>query len=107
MTRNRLRISIFLFASLAAANPVLAGQHDGRIVSYGDLDLTTSAGQATLDRRLAGAIRQVCGMAFPSDIQSVSQVRRCRADTLADVQAQRNDALAQARNSAVQLAARR
>lgn len=105
MTRNQLRFTIVLFASLAAANPVVAGQNDGRVVSYADLDLTTPAGQAALDRRLHNAIKQVCGSAFPHDLMSRNQVRRCRSQTLADVQAQRNDALAQARNQAVQLAA--
>ena len=107
MTRNKLRITIVLFASLATANPVLAGQNDGQIVSYSDLDLTTAAGQATLDQRLSSAIRTVCGRAFPSDLRAIYQVRRCRSQAIVGVQAQRNDALAQARNNSVQLAASR
>ncbi len=31
------------------------------IVEYGDLDLTSAEGKSTLDARLRGAVRQVCG----------------------------------------------
>lgn len=106
MTRNRLRISIAILATLSAANPVLAGQNDSQAVSYADLDLSTSAGQATLDGRIDRAIRRVCGSAYPIALRSVADVRRCRVQTLADVQAQRNDALAQAHNTRIQLSAR-
>lgn len=106
MNRNRLGLVILGLASFGIANPVLAGDNDSRIVSYADLDLTTPAGQATLDGRLQAAVRQVCGRAFPRDLHSVKAVRNCRADTLSGVQAQRNDALAQAYNHRVQLSAR-
>lgn len=100
----RSLIPIVLVASLAAANPA---QAETRTVRYADLDLTSPAGQAALDRRLAHAVREVCGRAFPRDLQSVDEASRCRRDTMANIQAQRNDALAQAQNNRVQLSARR
>jgi UrcA family protein len=102
----RTLIPIVLIASLAAANPAQA-ESGSRTVSYGDLDLTSPAGQAALDRRLASAVREVCGRPYPLDLQSVDQVSRCRRDTRADIQAQRNDAFAQAQNNRIQLSARR
>lgn len=100
----RSLIPIILIASAVAANPAHA---QTRIVSYADLDLTSPAGQATLDRRLNTAIRQVCGRSYPLDLQSQRQVEQCRAQTASVVQAQRNDALAQANNNRIQLSARR
>lgn len=103
MTPIRTLIPIALVAALAAASPARA---DTRAVSYADLDLTSPQGQSVLDHRIATAVRQVCGRAYPTDLQSRRQVELCRSATLADIQAQRNDALAQARNDRIQLSAR-
>jgi UrcA family protein len=100
----RSLIPIVLIASLAAANPA---QAESRTVSFADLDLTSPNGQAALDRRLENAVRQVCGSPYPIDLQSVNEVTRCRRETRANIQAQRNDALAQAQNDRIQLSARR
>ena len=103
MNPIRTLIPIVLVAAVAAANPARA---ETRIVSYAGLDLASPEGQSVLDGRIASAIRQVCGRAYPTDLQSQRQVERCRVQTLADVQAQRNDALAQARNDRIQLTRR-
>lgn len=47
-------------AGLAIAAPAIAGE--SITVEYKDLDLTTKAGQQTLDNRLDSAAKQVCGM---------------------------------------------
>jgi UrcA family protein len=104
MNPIRSLIPIILVATVAAANPAHA---QTQIISYADLDLTSPAGQAALDSRIQSAVRQVCGRAYPIDLQSQRDVARCRSATLADVQAQRNDALAQARTDRVQFSARR
>jgi UrcA family protein len=98
----RSLIPIVLLSTLVAATPAAASQ---KIVSYADLDLTNPEGIAKLDRRIQSAVRDVCGRAYPADLQSIHDVRRCRANSLADVQPQRSKALAQ-NNSSVQLAAR-
>ena len=100
----RSLIPIVLVAAAAAASPARA--ESSRIVSFADLDLTSPAGQAALDRRINSAVRQICGRSYPIDLQSHNQVRQCREQTIADVQAQRNDAFAQARNNRVQLSSR-
>ena len=101
----RSLIPIILVASVAAVSP--ASAESTQVVSYADLDLTSPAGQAALDRRLNAAIRQVCGRPFPIDLQTHRQVQQCRSETAAIVQAQRNDAFAQANSNRVQLSARR
>ena len=100
----RSLIPIALVASVVAVSPARAD--NSRTVSYADLDLDSPAGRAALDRRIENAVRQVCGRAFPIDLQSHNQVRQCRQQTIADIQAQRNDAFAQARNSQIQLSSR-
>ena len=103
MNPIRTLLPIVLAASAAISAPAIA---QTRVVSYADLDLSSSAGQAALDNRIDNAIRQVCGSAWPLDLQSQNEVRRCRSQTRADIQAQRNDALAQAQNNRIRLSSR-
>ena len=62
---SRITFRAFALASALAvlsANPALAGDPAKSIkVGYGDLDLSTQAGAATLYNRIRGAARQVCG----------------------------------------------
>ena len=55
-------LALALTAAVLAA-PVLAADEAPSVgVRYGDLDLTTAAGQRQLDRRLERAAREVCGL---------------------------------------------
>jgi UrcA family protein len=103
MKSIRFLVPVALAASALSAVPA---QAESRRVSYADLDLGSPAGLAAFDRRIESAIRQLCGAASPTDLRTVHGVSRCRAETLAHLQAQRNDVLAQARNNAVQYSAR-
>jgi len=66
---NRVKGLIALVSVIALSIPVAAsagvldsGTRDARIhVSYGDLDLTKTAGVSTLYARLKAAARQACG----------------------------------------------
>jgi UrcA family protein len=69
-----------------AAPPAPAAQT--RIVGYADLDLSSAAGRARLDRRVDAAVRAVCGRAAPIDLNGLAQVQACRDETLADATAQ-------------------
>ena len=100
----RSLIPIILIASTVAVSPAPA---ETRAVSYADLDLSTPAGQAMLDRRISWAIVQVCGGPYPADLQGRREVTRCRHEAAANVQAQRNDAFAQAQSNRIQLSSRR
>jgi UrcA family protein len=57
------------------------------IVRTADLDLTSKAGRAALDRRLATAAADVCGTASNADLVGSNKVRECRADVLAKARA--------------------
>ena len=47
-------------------------------VRYDDLNLSNRSGQATLDARIAGAVRKVCGVSFGRTTLLESQAqRRC------------------------------
>jgi UrcA family protein len=56
------------------------GAEVSRQVFYGDLDLSTADGQATLDRRLEQAVREVCG---PSGRDLGALARRAECVTTA------------------------
>ena len=75
-----------------------------RIVRTADLDLTTSAGQRTLDHRLVQAANEVCGAAADVDLAGQNKVRACRQSVLADARA-KGDQLA-SRGGAITIAAR-
>ena len=93
------KTSLVFVASLLAAASALSGaaapafaaspqQAQTRAVSYADLDLSSAAGRARLEQRLATAVRAVCGRAAPTDLNGLAQVALCRDETLADAQAQ-------------------
>ena len=75
-------------------------------VQTADLDLSTARGQQALDRRLSQAIKEVCGEASDVDISGKNEVRRCRADTLANLSGERDQRIAGASGKPIQVAAR-
>ena len=66
-------------------------------VSHADLDLATPQGVATLDRRLAGAIRRVCGPIPAMSLVEDSFRRRCLREARSGIRPQRALAIAAAR----------
>jgi len=67
-----------------------------QVVRYADLDLATSEGRSALDRRLALAVRDVCGSASDADLHGKNVVRQCLAQTARAVSERREAALASA-----------
>lgn len=90
-------------ASIAFVSTPGATQTVSQAVRYADLDLGSVAGRHTLDLRIAGAIRHICGIDDTRDFKQVSDVRQCRASARSDAAAK----LAQVLNSRAQLAALR
>lgn len=96
MTSNTIRAraiagSAALLATvvtIAAASPVRAEavgvERVEALVAYGDLDLRTEVGRATLDRRIRFAADTVCGPLQPS---TRFHVQSCRRDAVARAQA--------------------
>jgi len=52
-------------------------------VPYADLDLGTTAGLHTLDRRIGWAVSAVCGDADIRDFESIASVKTCREAAIA------------------------
>jgi UrcA family protein len=53
-------------------------------VLYDDLDLSTASGMATLEGRVQGAAKRICGRAELRDIKDVSDRRRCLREAMDD-----------------------
>jgi UrcA family protein len=80
-------------APAAAQEPVSANRI--LVVRSADLDLTSPAGVSALDRRIRAAVRFACGPTSDADLHGKNAVRQCRADTLASLAGQRENAIAQ------------
>lgn len=106
---NFFRFSLLLSALVAtpalaqAAEPV----QNRIVVSTADLNLSSATGQRALDRRLAHAVVEACGIASTVDLAGKNEVRRCRDETAKSIAADR-DRLVQlaSEGTAIVLAAR-
>jgi UrcA family protein len=80
-------IAAATLAAALTASPVLAKRiaPEVRTVSYADLDLSSAAGRARLDRRIDASVRDVCGDAPSFDLARRHAVRECIAETRANV----------------------
>jgi UrcA family protein len=97
-SRNQLRIFamfklIITAAALAALSPAATFAQDAPRqvqVSYSDLDLSTEAGKAQLNRRIETAVRGDCESQGRNDLKSSMAVRSCtdeaRAKARSEVQ---------------------
>ena len=75
-------------------------------VQTADLDLSSAAGQQALNHRLSLAAKEVCGAASDVDIAGKNDVRRCRAETLANLAGERDQRIAAASHQPIEVAAR-
>ena len=97
--------SALLTAGMIKVPPALAQTAQSELavslVRTADLNLATEAGQRQLDHRIANAAREVCGSASDADLDGKNQVRKCRDETLAQAQVQKNSILAAADRGAI------
>jgi UrcA family protein len=70
-------------------------------VSYADLNLGSSVGQHTLQRRIAGAARTVCVIEDSRELALASATNACRGDAVASAQPAYEMAVAAARHGTV------
>lgn len=103
--------TLVIVAALAATLAVTpaSAQEDRQIaVRHADLDLTTAAGQATLDLRLLHAARTACGAPSPADALGQARADACVTDLVATAAPQRAAliALAQRQSAGRALASR-
>jgi UrcA family protein len=100
---------IFIASLLAfTASPTLA-EPPVTLTSFvqtADLDLASKSGQRILDKRLSQAIVEVCGEASPADLAGQNKVRACRKDAHNRFDAERDERIAAASSSPIQVAAR-
>ena len=99
---------LFPILLLTTATPALTQPAEPvtSLVRTADLDLSSAAGQRTLDRRLSQAIVEVCGDASPADLAGQNKVRSCRADAHQRLATERDQRIASASSSPIQVAAR-
>ena len=79
-------ILVIAALSVSAAVPALAQTSARRTVSYADLDLTTPAGRARLDRRVNAALETACGSYAGALDYEVHEIDRCRAEARAGIE---------------------
>lgn len=107
MTTTKLAAALLaatLSVPASASGPPNAEQQS-QTIGFADLDLTTPQGVATLDRRIANAVRSVCGWEDSRDLPAQSAVRECRAKAFADVADEREAViLAAQRGQSIQVA---
>lgn len=82
-------------AALLASSPVAAGP---ALIHLADLDLSSPAGRATLDRRVARALEAACGSYFQTSPEETREIDICRRDALAEVRPAVATALARAQS---------
>ena len=82
---SALATAIVIKAAPALAEP--APSQNFTIVHTADLDLSSSAGRATLDHRLVIAAHDICGIASDVDLAGQNLVRSCRSEILAKARA--------------------
>ena len=94
-----------LFASLGAtlatvAAPASAATNEKFVseVRYGDLNLTTDAGVAQLQRRIRNAVRKECGYADARDLGASMAAAECRKAAISVAAPKIDLAVANARN---------
>jgi UrcA family protein len=103
MTKIFLATLLAFSATPALAQPPVTATS---IVQTADLDLSTAKGQRALDLRLSQAAKEVCGTGSPSDLAGQNEIRRCRVETVSSLSAERDQRIAAASGSPIQVAAR-
>lgn len=84
--------------ALSLTVPAAAQDIREQRVTYGDLDLTAAAGQATLSERIHAAVKRVCRPAGYSASEAL-EWHRCKRQSLADADRQMGVAIARAQGS--------
>ena len=71
-------------ATLGVASPVHAEQDREILVQYEDLNLSATAGRATLDSRIKAAAARVCGPEPSYGLREMASVRACRSAAISE-----------------------
>ena len=92
-----------LLMAVIPAGPAIAqsDQAESIRVTYADLNLAAIAGQQTLQRRIRGAARFVCGNEYPKEFPMAFELHACRLDAVARARPAYEQAVAAARRGTV------
>ena len=107
--RNITLLGLAVLASAATIAPALAVDATTvtSIVRTADLDLSSEEGRTALQHRIAQAAREVCGAPSNVHLEGRNAARQCRDETIAAVNAQREQLFAaEARGKPIVIAAR-
>jgi UrcA family protein len=88
--------SIIAAAPCPATSEPLASQRSSVAVPYGDLDLTTKAGQQVLKQRVRHAAREVCDRVAESNLPTDAQHLTCQQAVVHSVDVLERQAIAEA-----------
>ena len=91
-----------LLPAAATAAPILVEAAPSVKVHFADLNIAAPAGRQTLDRRIAGAAKRVCGDGFDLNVKMAQAERSCIKTAVSSANPQVEDVLAKR----TQLAAR-
>lgn len=80
--RKTISAALAALAAIGYAGGALA-EETTVFVPYADLDLSSTAGHATLERRIDAAVASVCGEADIRSVRSSNAVAQCKADARA------------------------
>ena len=94
-----LHIAAALAATLTATPSIAQAPASPErvVVSYADLDLSSPAGIATLNRRILSAVQAACGPESDSDPHGKNLVRQCRHRSFDQAVSQARGAISLAR----------
>ena len=82
-------LPLAMVASLGVVSPASATQlEDTRVVAFNPASLKNDAGVKSLQRRVATAVRQVCGSVVRRPIHEMPEYRACVATATADAHSQ-------------------
>jgi UrcA family protein len=93
MTKRWIAFAIIGLNAVLAVQPATARGKSVE-VHYSDLNLTSERGREVLNKRLSGAVRQICGIAKAPGVGEAQDVRGCRTATLAQAMTSRDKLLA-------------
>lgn len=107
-TLKIIAASALVTGILWRAAPALAEEapRNVAVVQTADLDLSSTAGSRTLDRRLVIAAREVCGIASDADLVGKNRVAACRDEVLSEARATGAKLAARSEKGDIILAAR-
>lgn len=97
IANNAVRAGLGALATIAlfASAPAAADEPSQVRVAYGDLDLTSDAGQDTLNQRIRSAVKRVCGSMGRSASEAIDYAG-CKKAAFANARGQMQIAVAKA-----------